>query len=297
MPNSIEIKDLRFSYSSRGPLILDDISLAVEEGSRVAIVGQNGSGKTTLSKHLNGLLHATAGSIRVAGLDVNKKSPGEMSRSVGYVFQNPNYQLFSVSVYEEIAFGLKNLGLSGKELREHVEETLGYFRLGDCRDRKPTSFSGGMRKLIAFASIYAMHPQIFVLDEPTTGQDQPGKKKIGALLRQLAAEGCTVVVISHDMNFVADFMGRVVVLSHGKVLDDGTPVEVFSHGGVLKQASIKPPQTFTLSRFFASKGLKTLTTSPEMLAEKLVEEELLLRIRCIEAAIRFSTGRTAGSSC
>lgn len=269
-----EAVDLSHTYPG-GVQALKNINLSLSKGTRVAIVGQNGSGKTTLSKHFNGLLRPTSGKVLIDGIDAKSKTTGELAQSVGYVFQNPNYQLFSKTVREEIEFGLRNIGLEGEELRRRLIEALDIFDLRPLVNKQPLSFSSGIRKIVALASVYAMHPPILFLDEPTTGQDHPGKEKIGQLLLTMANEGHTIVVITHDMNFVAKYVERVIVMAQGEIIKDGTPREIFSDYAVMEKAHIQPPQVFSLARSLASYGVQKDLLNPLEMAENLVQRGLI----------------------
>ncbi|MGI6331081.1 MAG: energy-coupling factor ABC transporter ATP-binding protein [Zhaonellaceae bacterium] len=269
-----EAVDLSHTYPG-GVQALKNVNLSLSKGTRVAIVGQNGSGKTTLSKHFNGLLRPTTGKILINGIDAKNKTTGELAQSVGYVFQNPNYQLFSKTVREEIEFGLKNIGLQGEELRKRLIEALEIFDLKPLANKQPLSFSSGIRKIVALASVYAMHPPILFLDEPTTGQDHPGKEKIGQLLLTMANEGHTIVVITHDMNFVAKYVERVIVMAQGEIIKDGTPREIFSDYAVMEKAHIQPPQVFSLARSLASYGIQKDVLTPLEMAENILQRGLI----------------------
>lgn len=274
MAKIIETIQLNHTYTD-GTQALKSIDLCIEEGEKIAIVGQNGSGKTTLSKHFNGLLRPTCGQVLVNGRDICNTSTGELSRFIGYVFQNPSYQLFSRSVQEEIKFGLKNIGLKGNELTKRIQETMDYFDLSKDRERQPLSFSSGVRKLIALASVYAMRPQLLILDEPTTGQDHLGKEKVGMLLQKLANAGHTYIVITHDMNFVAKFATRVIVMAKGEIIQDGSPAKLFTNTKVMQKAHLHPPQVFSLAQRLAIANDKQNDLDPPKMAKLLVREGMV----------------------
>ncbi len=212
----------------------------------MAIIGQNGSGKTTLSKHFNGLLRPTSGTVKVCGRDIGKVRTSDLAKTVGYVFQNPNYQIFCASVRDEIKYGLKNLKLPENEIKTRTKEILAQFGLTSVAKTQPVSLSGGTKKVVALASVCAMDPSILLLDEPTTGQDQPGKQRLGQLMLSLSASGKTIIVISHDMNFVARYAQRVIVMAEGRVIGDDTPARIFSNESVMKQAHVQPPQVYAV---------------------------------------------------
>ncbi len=239
------VEHLEHTYPS-GHKALIDINLDIYKQEITAIIGQNGSGKTTLSKHFNGLLRPTSGRILVNGKDVADRRISEMAREVGYVFQNPNYQLFCPTVLEEIRFGLKNLKLSDQQIKDRSREVIDEFDLRGMVKKQPVSLSSGSKKIVALASVYAMDPEILFLDEPTTGQDQYGKTRLGLLSRQMKTQGKTIIIISHDMDFVAEYADRVIVMNESRIILDGTPAEVFSNQEVMHVAHIMPPQIYAI---------------------------------------------------
>ena len=239
------IENLEHIYLN-GHKALIDINLDIYKKEITAIIGQNGSGKTTLSKHFNGLLRPTAGRIYVNGRDVALRRVSEMAREVGYVFQNPNYQLFCPTVLEEIQFGLKNLRLSDEDIKARTREVINEFDLKGMLKKQPVTLSSGSKKIVALASVYAMDPEILFLDEPTTGQDQYGKTRLGLLSRKMKEQGKTVIIISHDMDFVAEYADRVIVMNESRIVLDGTPAAVFSNEEVMRTAHIMPPQIYAI---------------------------------------------------
>ncbi|MGE5573603.1 MAG: energy-coupling factor ABC transporter ATP-binding protein [Bacteroidota bacterium] len=270
----LEVIELRHVYPG-GVVALEGVNVAIEEGEKVAVVGQNGSGKTTLCRHFNGLLRPTSGKVLLKGVDTAGKTIGELSRTAGYVFQNPSHQLFCSTVWEEVQFGAKNIGLRGEELNTRVKDTLEFFGLARIGKKHPLSFSSGVRKLVALASVYAMRPRLLVLDEPTTGQDHWGREQVGHAVTKMAGDGCACVVVTHDMNFVATYTDRVVVMTEGKVIKEGSPREVFSDWESMKRAFIAPPQVSKLAHMLAGKGVSQRVLTPEELAEELVEKDVI----------------------
>jgi energy-coupling factor transport system ATP-binding protein len=252
---------------------LKHIDLVLEEGSKVAIIGQNGSGKTTLSKHFNGLLRPARGKVFVKGEDTAKKSVGELARQVGYVFQNPNYQLFSSNVRDEIAFGLRNLNMGETKIRQRTTRVLKEFDLTALAELPPLSLSSGIRKIIALASVYAMDPAILFLDEPTTGQDHGGKARIGGLIADLTQSGHTVVIITHDMNFAARYVDRVIVMAAGEIIADASPGKIFSDPLIMSRAHVKAPQSIALIHALRAAGepVKGAPLTPDQAARALSE--------------------------
>jgi len=218
------------------------VSLTIEAGEIVGVVGQNGSGKTTLSKHLNGLLKPTSGRVVVDGLDTANRKVQELAAHVGYVFQNPNHQLFASTVEADLAFGPQNLGLPPEEVAERVERAIEFFRLEEVRKLHPYRISFPLRKLVGIAGIYTMRPAIFVLDEPTTGQDHITTQVINTLIRRLRDDGATVICVSHDMPLLADVVDRILVMWNARLIADATPREVFSNADVMRRTKLQPPQ-------------------------------------------------------
>jgi energy-coupling factor transport system ATP-binding protein len=230
----IEIAGLVHVYPD-GTRALDGVDLAIGPGETLAIVGQNGSGKSTLVRHLNGLLRPTEGTVRIDGRDIAGQRVARLAATVGLVFQDPDRQIFAAKVRTEVAFGPRNLGLRGAELDRRVVEALEVVGLAGAADENPYDLGYSRRKLLAIASVLAMRTPIVVLDEPTTGQDLRGVARVRAIVAALAAEGRTVVTISHDMRFVAETFRRIVL--------DGTPADVFAaaNWNVLASTYLEPP--------------------------------------------------------
>jgi len=248
----IKCEDLWHIYPG-GVVALRGVNLEIYDGDVVAVIGQNGSGKTTLVKHFNGLLKPTRGRVVVMGVDTRKAAVYELARYVGYVFQNPVHQLFARTVEEELAFGPRNLGLPESEVKERVEEALEFFGLEKYRDVSPLSLPFPYKKLVAVASIFAMRPRVFVLDEPTTGQDHVGLRMIEDMVLKLKKEGYTIVMVTHDMRLVAETAERVIVMSDGRILADKTPREVFSDHDLMASTNLRPPQISEFTQRLASK--------------------------------------------
>lgn len=249
-PVSIETRELWHCYSGETDA-LRGVSLDIREGDFVAVIGQNGSGKTTLIKHFNGLLKPTRGSVRVYGRDTTGLSVGQLARQVGFVFQNPDHQIFSPTVREEIAFGPRNLGLSPVEVDRRVAETLAHFRLEAHADAPPALLGYGLRRQVGVAAVYAMRPRVFILDEPTASLDWRGVQELMSLLAAMNAQGHTIVLVTHDMRLVAGYARRTIVLHEGHLLADGDTPAVFQRDEVLAQARIEPPQIAQLARRLA----------------------------------------------
>jgi energy-coupling factor transport system ATP-binding protein len=248
-----------------GTRALDGVDLEIRAGERVAIVGQNGSGKTTLVRHFNGLLRPTDGRVLVDGADAAGRRVAALAASVGLAFQDPDRQIFAAKVRNEIAFGPRNLGRTGPELDRAIDEALVATGLDAEAQTNPYDLGYSRRKLLALASILAMGTPIVVLDEPTTGQDARGIERIRAIVDRLAADGRTVVGISHDMRFVADSFERVVVMRDGRIVLDGTPGDVFGEPAwkTLGSTFLEPPLA---ARIGARLGLGPTPTDEALLA-------------------------------
>jgi energy-coupling factor transport system ATP-binding protein len=266
----IAARGLVYRYQG-GPEVLRGVDLTVRPGEALAIVGQNGSGKTTLAKHLNGLLRPDGGSVEIDGRDIRSVAVGSIARTVGFVFQNPDDQLFNRSVEREVSFGPRNLRFDGRLTRELVDRALELTGLSGVREVNPYDLGLSIRKLVALASVLAMEPAVLVLDEPTTGQDGPGVDRIGSIVDACRRAGRTVIAISHDMEFAAEHFERIVVMRDGGIVADGTPEEVFAadQAVLLASTGLVPP---VAARIGARLGLGS-TPTPAALVEA-VERQL-----------------------
>jgi energy-coupling factor transport system ATP-binding protein len=260
----VEVHDLAFTYPS-GVRALDGIDLQISASERLAIIGQNGSGKSTLVRHFVGLLRATSGEVRVGGRPVGRRHVAELARTVAIAFQNPDRQIFAARVRDEVAFGPRNFGLRGAALDERVASALAAAGLEGHSGANPYDLGYSQRKLLALASVLAMQAPMVVLDEPTTGQDARGVRRVEEIVADLSAAGTTVVVISHDMRFVAETAGRVVVMRAGHIVDDGPPEAVFSEPRwpVLASTYLEPPLA---ARIGARLGLGPTPTDGSLVA-------------------------------
>jgi len=270
----IDVKDLHFTYPT-GLEALKGINLTVNDGEFLAVMGQNGAGKTTLVKHFNGLLKPTKGEVLVDGVSTRDVSVAKLARNVGFVFQNPDHQLFSETVEDEIAFALKNFGFEEAVIEKQVDWALNLLDLTQYRKTSPFMLSGGERKRVALASILAWDPQVIILDEPTIGQDYQQKEKLRQFILQLNAQKKTVVVVTHDVEFVAECNPRVILMSQGKILAEGIAEEILTNQRLVAQASIVPPQITQIFLELADLGLPTdvidVLEATEILLERLME--------------------------
>ncbi|MCS7120379.1 MAG: ABC transporter ATP-binding protein [Nitrososphaerota archaeon] len=237
----IEIEDLHFRYPN-GVEALRGITLEILDGEFVAIMGQNGAGKTTLVKHINGLLKPTKGKVIVDGVDTRQVSVAALSRNVGLVFQNPDHQLFSETVEEEIAFALRNFGFDERTVQERINWVLDLLDLAQYRKASPFMLSGGERKRLALASVLAWDPKIIIIDEPTIGQDSQQKESLKEFIFELNKQEKTVIIVSHDVEFVAECKPRIILMSNGRVIGDGAAQEILTNSELLTEASVALPE-------------------------------------------------------
>jgi energy-coupling factor transport system ATP-binding protein len=237
----IEVKDVFFTYPN-GVKALNGVSLTIRNGEFVAIMGQNGAGKTTLVKLFNGLLKPTKGEVLVDGVNTREVSVANLARKVGFVFQNADHQLFCETVEDEIAFALRNFGFKERTIQKRVNWALSLLDLTEYRQASPFMLSGGERKRVALASVLAWDPQVLILDEPTIGQDYQQKEKLRQFIVQLNAQGKTVVVVTHDVEFVAECAPRVVLMAQGSIVADGPAEEILTNRDLVTKASIVSPQ-------------------------------------------------------
>lgn len=254
---AIEVTELTFRYSARGQDVLQGVGLRISQGEFVALIGQNGAGKTTLAKHFNGLLKPTTGTVRVLGTDTQRASIAELARAVGYVYQNPDHQIFAQEVRTEVAFGPRNIGLGPADVEARVDDALQLVGLQGQADDFAFSLGRGERQKLAVASVLAMVPPVLVVDEPTTGLDQPGARGILDLLSRWNSDGRTIIVITHDMTLVAERVPRTIVVGGGRILADGPTRQVLSDAALLRQAYLRPPQVTRIAQRLAAYGVSS----------------------------------------
>jgi len=241
------MKNVSFSYPN-GYLAVDDIELEIKGGENVAIVGQNGAGKTTAVKMMNGLFRPTKGEIRVGDMNTKDYTTAKISRMVGYVFQNPDDQIFHSTVESEVRFGPKTLKLELEEENRRVEEALKLTGMDIYREENPYNLPLSIRKFVTIAAVIAMGTDILIFDEPTAGQDVVGNQRLSEILKYLHKKEKTVITISHDMEFVAENFNRVIVMAKKKIIRSGTPREIFWDFETLEYAMLKQPYVSRVCR-------------------------------------------------
>jgi energy-coupling factor transport system ATP-binding protein len=242
----IRVEGLSYRYPS-GVQALWEVSLLVDPGDSIAIVGENGAGKTTLARHLNGLLRPQSGSIWIGDWDASQRTVAQLSSRVGYVFQSPDDQLFARSVWEEVAFGPRNLGWDPGVVRESVEAALAQVGLAHTASRHPYDLGPSERKFVALAATLAMQTPVLILDEPTTGLDAAGADRVAEIVTVLRRAGVSLLTISHDLDFCAEHAERALVMSQGRVVADGKVREVFADADLLAAAQLRQPQLVRLA--------------------------------------------------
>lgn len=254
----IEIKDIDFEYANKFKAV-ENVSLNIDKGEKIAIVGQNGAGKTTTVKLMNGLMKPTKGSVIVDGWDTKEHTTAEISRKVGYVFQNPDDQIFHNDVYSEIEFGPKMLGFSNDKIKEVVEYAARLADVDQFLKENPYNLPFSTRKFVTIASVIAMDSDVLIFDEPTAGQDMQGMEVLGNLIDELTKSGKTIITITHDMEFVVKNFDRIIVMAHKNILKDGTKEDIFWDHELLKEAKLKQPYISDLANSLGmQKGIMKL---------------------------------------
>lgn len=289
METQAQAKQLWFHYTDENgertsPDILKDISLSIDKGDFVALLGHNGSGKSTFAKHMNAILLPSAGTMTVDGIDTKDESQRFTLRShVGMVFQNPDNQIVATIVEEDVAFGPENLGILPQEIRERVDDALKAVEMYDYREHAPSQLSGGQKQRVAIAGIIAMRPDCIVLDEPTAMLDPSGRREVMNTIHMLNREyGITIVLITHYMEEAAQ-ANRVVVMDDGKVVLDNTPKEVFSHVETLKKLGLDVPQVTELAYRLQQAGCP-------------VDVHMISEEECVASLTKLLSGKTGGAA-
>lgn len=250
---------------------LNGVTLRVNEGEYVSLIGPNGSGKTTLAKHLNGLLKPTSGRVLVAGADTREATVSTLARLVGYCFQNPDHQIFCASVREELAFGPTALGLSRSEVRDRVESELEAFGLTTLAERPPAVLTPGLRRRVALASVLTTRPHLLILDEPGVALDAREQDEVFARVTAYNREGNAVLLISHDMRAVTEHSGRCLLMSAGQLVADGPPDQVLYDVRAMATAGMQPPTMSRLTNATADLGLPARLLDPEQYGRAVLD--------------------------
>jgi energy-coupling factor transport system ATP-binding protein len=241
----ISVENVTFHYEG-GQDVLRGVDLQINDGEFVAVMGENGAGKTTLVKMFNGLLKPDQGVVKVDGIETRTKSVAQLSRNVGLIFQNPDHQLFAETVEQELGFSLRNFGFSEEVIQRRVTTLLNALDLERYEKASPFVLSGGERKRVALAAILVWDPKHVIMDEPTIGQDYLQKDRLRNFIVQLVSQGKTIVIVTHDVEFVAECKPRVVLLSRGKVIADGPAASILTNPSIVEQGSLAMPQISTL---------------------------------------------------
>lgn len=256
----IRVKNLHFTYPN-GNDALRGINLKIEAGEFIAIMGENGAGKTTLVKHFNGLFRPSSGIVLIDGTDTTKSSVAMLSKKVGLVFQNPEHQLFSETVRDEVLFSLRNFGLDEETAEKRMNRILKVLNLTRYASISPFMLSGGEKKRLALASVLAWDPKYIILDEPTIGQDYDQKIRLENFIKQLNTQGKTVIIVSHDVEFVAETKPKIVLLSNGRIIAEGPCIDILTNEKIVREASLLMPQIG-----------KLMTSLPDLKAkEKIID--------------------------
>jgi len=256
----ITIENLGYQYALADTLALDNINLTIHEGEYIAVVGAAGAGKTSLCLSLNGIIPhmmmgGMVGRVLVDGQNTEETQVRELARVVGFVFDNPEFQLSQMTVMEEVALGLENVGVPRDEMLERIDEALAVVGLRGFEHRSPMALSGGQQQRLAIASALAMYPRVLVLDEPTSNLDPIGKEEVFAVTTRLNRErGMTVVIVEHEVEVIAAYADRIIVMDGGKIVLAGAPAEVFSQVGVLEKVGVRVPQVTELAYQLERRG-------------------------------------------
>lgn len=268
----ITLDHVSYEYPG-GFLAVNDISMEIEKGESIAIIGQNGAGKTTTVKMLNGLLRPTEGNVVVDGKNSKDYTIAQMSRLVGYVFQNPDDQIFHSTIYGEVAFGTKVLDKTEAEVKDLIDYALEITGLKDLKNENPFNLPFSMRKFISIAAIIAMDTQVMVFDEPTAGQGLSGNLRLASILDHLSKKGKTLITISHDMEFVVNNFNRVIIMANKEIVTGGSPHEIFWDFNAMKVSMLKQPYVSRLCKELGLReGIVTMEEAVEAILQALEGE-------------------------
>lgn len=264
----LKLKNISFSYNKKEK-VLTDINIEMNSGEIIAIAGRNGSGKTTLTRVIMGIINADSGSITLDAQDITKAEPADMAKYIGYVFQNPDRQLFAESVYEEVAYAPKQLGFSQIEITRSVKEALAATGLTEYAKSVPQTLSRGLKQRLSIASALAANPKILILDEPTTGQDCRERTVLLRLMRKLNQNGMTILLVTHDMDIIAEHADRLIVLEKGILKFQDTPESLFQDEALTMKLGLELPEAVRIGNQL---GLG-LCLTPQEIYQKLEQKE------------------------
>lgn len=250
----LKVQDLHYVYGN-GTSALDGVSVDIYEGEKIAVLGSNGSGKSTFFLNINGVFVPEQGKVIYRDTVVNKKNLNELRKNIGIVFQDADNQIIASTVRAEVAFGPMNLKLPNEEVQKRVEEALAYMNISDFKDRPPHYLSGGEKKRVTIADIIAMKSEIIIFDEPTAALDPLNALMLEEVLAKLGSEGKTMLISTHDVDFAYRWAERVIVFCHGKIIADGTPLEIFQNRSILKQANLKQPTMLEVYELLVEKNV------------------------------------------
>lgn len=252
--SEIILNKVNYTYPN-GSLAADDISLHIKSGENAAVIGKNGAGKTTLAKMLNGLLKPQQGDVFIGNRNTKDYTTAQISKLAGYVFQNPDEQIFHATVEKEVAFAPKRMKLKKEDIIRRTQEALKRTKLEEYREENPYNLPLSLRKFVTIAAVLAMEPDIYIFDEPTAGQDMEGNRKLTEILRYLHSKGKTMITITHDMEFVAENCKKIIVMANNKIIRTGSPEEIFRDMEVMKAANLKPPSVSRICTQLGFPGL------------------------------------------
>jgi ABC-type cobalt transport system, ATPase component len=258
----IEAVNIEHTYEN-GVQALKGINMKIFKGEFIGLIGQNGSGKSTMAKHLNGLLRPTKGKLLIKEKDTAKQSIVAIAKTVGFAFQNPDHQIFCPTVREELAFGPSNMGLSGIEIKERVDDALERFHIKKYAEHPPAILGFGIRRKISLAAIYSMKPEVLIMDEPTAGLDWKSSMELMRIAVELNELGHTILLITHDMRIISEYTSRSIVLRDGTIIMDGPTRDVMVNFDMLKKTQITPPQIIQLSDHLIGNGLEQYALNNE----------------------------------
>ena len=271
MKELIKWKGISFGYQEEKK-VLKYVDLSIQKGEKIVVIGSNGAGKSTLFLLLNGILKPESGSYAYKGREIHytKQEMRMLRKEIGIVFQEPDQQIVSQTVFHEVAFGLMNLGYSKEEVKQRVLAMLEKLNIQDLKDCPPHYLSGGQKKSVTIADILVMEPEVLLFDEPTASLDPLNQENVERILGQIANEGKTIVVSTHDMEFASRFADRILVVGEGTIIGNGTPMEIFSDKNLLSRAFVKPPVLYEIMKVLKEK--KILPNDLELTdSEKLIQ--------------------------